>query len=782
MNSIVQNLIQTFTGLPAGNHRRTVLFPYPVLAMTGFLVMGFLLGEQWSIPHYSLVLFMLVSLLAAVVFFSKNVGFFLTMTIFWLSAGALLFGLVFEVPMLRLLPMNGKHLTLEGHLEWDGRRFFLRDIKGFPGYAPSLLVKPGRGADLATDGINVQLSGRFRLINSFANPGVTDLFDFWWKRRVFGEITAESLTVLEEQALMRTVLSGIHRFRERFFAGWEKDLGETYPLFAALVWGERGEAFDRYFEVLRKSGIYHAFSVSGLHMALFGGLVLLIFQGYAPVKKISWVSAIVFSFVYLIFCGFVPSAFRAWLMFALFLIGRQLGRSVAAINFLCLAFVIMLFLQPETVFHAGAQLSFTATGGILLVSDLAARLSAGGHGLFRYLKGSTTVSLGVFSTSLPVLILHGFSFSSLSFLGNLLLMPVIQITIGLTFLGTVLGVWQGLRMFILPLIRFFLSFSLGLATWFTDHIPYLYWDFTSRAKQWEGLYVWLLMIACLLVLYLRKRPGKLMVALVGVVVFFLLLVVFQPGPLFEFWVLDVGQGLGTAVLYGERAVVFDSGGIVRNYGNVGASVLSPFLRYQGIEAIEAIFITHPHQDHQAGTGPLMENYPVEMVFYRKNGAPLEARNVSPIEDPARFFFADRILVQVYPVDGPKVNDQALVFRIELPGLSVLVSGDIEEEGMRQLFRYGTHNIEADVLVMPHHGQYTPEVRELLLRSGSSFAIISVGENRYGHPDYRTLKLLHEMDITTFVTERDGGVRMVPKPDGWRIETFGKSGIRTVDQE
>jgi len=778
----VKELVSTFYRNATSVHSTpwSHIFRYPMVLLVCTLVAGFLFQEAFPLP-----LSTVLALLGAGMFLLGwgvwtgclfPAGFFLQ----WFAAGALLFFLVFQLPMDTLVSLRGEHVTFEGYVVSDGGRTVLRGVRGFSLYPPSLFLRTGRGGPRLPEAGTVRVSGRLRLITSCANPGVTDFFEFWWKRRIMGDFTVDHVTVIAGAPWWHRLHERMNQWREKYFDAWRAELGTTYPLFSALLWGERGEEFYRETEWLRRTGVYHAFCVSGLHMGLFGALALIFLRACFPTSRYGYILAVGFAFGYLLFCGVVPSAFRAWLMLSLYLVGKFMGRNSLGVTFLVAAFLTMFLIQPETIFHPGAQLSFASTAGIVLFSDFLAKVSLQGGVVRGYLTANVGLTAAVLFTGLPFLISNGFSFSSHSFLGNIFILPMVQATVLCIFLTVPFGYIPGSIPVLAGVSGALLRGITSVSSFLVERIPYLYLDFGIRAQRYQGLALWIAVVAALCIWKSGKDSKKIMYIVLLTACVLVVTGALSVAPHLEFWVLDVGQGLATVAVCGNRAVIFDTGGIIRTYGNIGRSVVDPFLRYRGIREVDAIFITHPHLDHQAGTVPLTESFPVGGVWYRANGAPMEGETVVGIDSMSIFAFCESIQVEVIPVYGPTVNDQALVFRVHFPGLSILISGDIEEGGMRHLFRFGSLVFSADVLIMPHHGQYTETLRELVSTSGAVSAIISVGENTYGHPDPRTLHLLEEMGVEGYVTYRDGGIRVTPSTGGLRIEEFGKRKPLTLD--
>ena len=123
-----------------------------------------------------------------------------------------------------------------------------------------------------------------------------------------------------------------------------------------------------------------------------------------------------------------------------------------------------------------------------------------------------------------------------------------------------------------------------------------------------------------------------------------------------------------------------------------------------------------------------------------------------------------------PSSGPEdaaENDSGVIGLVEVAGLRVLVTGDIELAGQQALLASGA-DVRADVLVVPHHGSAKQEPT-LIQAVGASVALIQVGErNDYGHPAAATLRLLHSSGSSVFRTDQQGAIAV--SADGRRVVT------------
>jgi competence protein ComEC len=102
------------------------------------------------------------------------------------------------------------------------------------------------------------------------------------------------------------------------------------------------------------------------------------------------------------------------------------------------------------------------------------------------------------------------------------------------------------------------------------------------------------------------------------------------------------------------------------------------------------------------------------------------------------------------------NNSSLVLLVQVRGVRILMSGDMEPEA-QQALASTLPSLRVDVLKVPHHGSSYQDA-DLLSTLRARLAVVSVGRgNDYGHPALSTLGLLRRAGMTVERTDTDGDV-------------------------
>ncbi|MDF2193606.1 ComEC/Rec2 family competence protein [Paraflavitalea sp. CAU 1676] len=174
------------------------------------------------------------------------------------------------------------------------------------------------------------------------------------------------------------------------------------------------------------TGIVHIIAVSGMHLALIYGILLMIGR-QLPTRWRRWPTLLIilttlWAFAFL--TGASPSVLRAAIMFTCLLIGRELPVRHSLYNALAISAFLLLWYDPWLCFDVGFQLSYAAVFGILLFNEPVYRLFVIKNRLLNQVWKLISLTLAAQILTLPLCLYHFHQFPNLFLLTNLVAVPL----------------------------------------------------------------------------------------------------------------------------------------------------------------------------------------------------------------------------------------------------------------------------------------------------------------------------------------------------------------------
>ena len=575
--------------------------------------------------------------------------------------------------------------------------------------------------------------------------------------------------------------------RERLLNRVADHPAEAAVLVALLV-GDQSGIEDATWEVLRRTGISHLVSVSGLHVTMFAwlaqGLVGWLWRRQAtwmvrvPTPTAARWGGLALAAAYAGLAGWAIPAQRTVWMLAVAVVLRTRACDWPGWLVWLAAGGVVLLAEPWALLQASFWLSFVAVG-LLMLSDTEA--DPRGHDerlhpnpipvladprqsgpwcrqarLVVRLLGQAVRSQGVATWGLAPLSL--WFFQSLSMAGlvvNLMAIPLFSFVITPLVLLGALGDGASVAWDVAARI---------LAVWMAA---------LHAVAAWPGA-VWV------------QAPVPLGVLLVGIAGVALsvtplpaawrlggclcVLPVLWPPSQVPRWgqmavtVVDVGQGSAVIVRTRGHTLLFDAGPALGPVADAGQRVITPLLHQMGVQRLDRLVLSHGDQDHVGGAASLMGAWPVGEVLspllpnhtlHRQATARADAGH-QPCHRGLTWVWSGVTFTVLHPEQGQfddrpgrgttvaaaSSNARSCVLRVEdAQGHALLMTGDIEAAQEADLVaRMDPALLRADALVAPHHGSLSSSSELFLDAVKPRLVWVQSGFlNRYGHPHATVLE-------------------------------------------
>lgn len=136
----------------------------------------------------------------------------------------------------------------------------------------------------------------------------------------------------------------------------------------SILTGDRRYLDPELRSLYTNAGISHVLALSGLHIGIIAGLIMLLLfpLNFVGRYKLRLILTTIFLWAYAFISGCAPSTLRASVMITFVIIGLILERKSIALNALLASGFIILLIDPFDIFDIGFQLSFICVGSILL--------------------------------------------------------------------------------------------------------------------------------------------------------------------------------------------------------------------------------------------------------------------------------------------------------------------------------------------------------------------------------------------------------------------------------
>jgi competence protein ComEC len=564
-----------------------------------------------------------------------------------------------------------------------------------------------------------------------------------------------------------------------------------------------------------QTGTTHLLAISGLHLSIMAGIMLSIgIWLFGKRRHIYIWLALGVIWLYAILTGFNPPIVRGAIMASLFLSAELLGRQRTAITSLAFAAAVMVGIDPPILFDAAFQLSFLAMAGLIFIAPplrgLGQRMvkaTLGEKGLAASLGNIVSDGFSVtLAATIAVWPLIGYYFGVVSLVGPIATFLALLALPAIIVIGAVAGI---VGLFLVPLAQgigwiawLFNSYTLfvvgGLAALPISSVEVIsvspafiavYYcvliavvglvrgrGWGEKAKSWLGAGArgfsrlpWRWVIPPLLIL----------AALTSVAA------ITMPDDELHVSFLDIGQGDAILIQRGNQQVLIDGGPspqtLTRELGE-----RMPFWD----RTIELVVLTHPHDDHLSGLVEVLKRYRVEQVFYPDldydSSLYEEWRRLIDEKDIASTLaqagqeidLGDGVKMTVlHPpatlLEGTDsdLNNNSAVLRLKLGQVSFLLTGDIEWEAEFRLIAHGAE-LSCTVLKVAHSGSYSSTTPDFLAIASPQLAVISVGDNLYGHPHNEVVERLETSlgEENVFRTDEQGTIEFTTDGEElWVVE-------------
>ena len=228
--------------------------------------------------------------------------------------------------------------------------------------------------------------------------------------------------------------------------------------------------------------------------------------------------------------------------------------------------------------------------------------------------------------------------------------------------------------------------------------------------------------------------------------------------------IDVGQGDAALVVCDDKTMLIDGG------KPSASSIIYTYLKNLNIDYLDYIVASHADDDHISGLSAPLAKMKVGNVIAPETEA--DTRSYNSLKTKTE----EQGLTIQHPKPGDSIdlgsskiefygpitesesdrNNGSIVMKIIYGDTSFLFTGDAEREEEQEILNAG-YDLSTTVLKVGHHGSKNSTTYPFLREIMPQYAVISVGDNSYGHPTEDTLSRLRDADVKVYRTDMQGDI-------------------------
>lgn len=621
-----------------------------------------------------------------------------------------------------------------------------------------------------------------------------------------GRLQVMSVRVLPQRPGLRSRLRlAAELHLERLFGT------QRWPLAAALTVSPEAALPAELRATFRTSGLTHILSISGFHVAILAGALIVILRACRLGPDASRIAGTVLVVLYVWVLGYPAPALRSAALLVVWCWARARQRPPLPAALLASTALAVALVDPWAVLEPGPWLSFGGVWGCTAASGWWSRLTseARSRRSRRALRWLTPVSVSVGATlaTSPVQALAFGTITPVGILANLAAIPLAAFAVPALALALAIAS--------LPLPG-----AMALAA-YPAAAGGLALDGLERAASWAAGVSWATFTA----------EPRVPIAVIGAAVGYWLL---RPGPrrrragavlaarlmrcgalvlAAACWVpvfggasggdgdggltlhfLAVGQGDATAIRTPHGQWLLIDGGPRMGEADAGARYVVPFLRRHGVRRLAVLVASHGDADHLGGVPAVLEALPVDVAVEQgmADGRPLYREFLGDVVKgggrwhaarAGEHFAIDGVTIRIWHpdsatiADGWEANENSVVLTVEYGAFRALFGGDAGRP--MEALRAGAIGA-VTLLKVGHHGSRSASGPDWLAALRPALCIIEVGDdNRYGHPHAEVVERLERARCGVWRTDRQGIITVQTDGRTVRVAAGGRDSTITV---
>ncbi|MGM0445093.1 MAG: DNA internalization-related competence protein ComEC/Rec2 [Bacillota bacterium] len=540
----------------------------------------------------------------------------------------------------------------------------------------------------------------------------------------------------------------------------------------ALILGEKSNLDDNWSKYFRKAGANHLLAISGLHVGFLSLFIISLLNLFNFSVFIKNNILTIILLVYIVMTGLRASVLRASLLVIIYRYLKQFKINIDFYSILSIVLFIILIINPYQLFSIGLKLSFLVLLSIVVWTKI----------FNKYMHSSIAVSLAAQIGSIPLTAYYFNTVNPSGIITNLWAVPLVSIIVFFVLTHFLISLILPFITELTGSIIFLLSSVLKKGVTLMSTLPSA--EILVIKPSLVNVFLYYIFVF-LLGYYIQnnnfKKVNLFFIKIILIMILATILILYFINPadndLLEIYCLDVGQGDSIFVdLPNDKNILVDTGSI-----NSVQNIVVPFLLSKRIRYLDYLIISHFDSDHSSDINYLIKNNfvrnlivskKVDLDYMSKQEIIKKAKskniNIYWADYEDKLNFDSSYIDFISPMADKNLesrNNNSIVFRLKYKEFEVLFTGDIEKKVENLLLnKISKNRLKSDILKVSHHGSRTSSTLSFIKKVNPVHALISVGVNKFGHPDQKVLDRFKQNKVNIWRTDKKGAV--IIKTDGF----------------
>ena len=243
-------------------------------------------------------------------------------------------------------------------------------------------------------------------------------------------------------------LNGVRKYILEIFDNLFITEENLYAFSRAAVLGEKAEVSKDMKDKFKYTGLAHLIVISGTHISLVVIGIVKILDGLSLGYRFKYLMAFAALTFYCALIGFSPGILRAYIMGAMMILARILFEQEDSKKSLLVSFIVIIVLNPYSLFDISMQLSYAAVVAIIFVNPEFKKiyqekiLDKIKNEVLRNTVDLIFLSLTIQITSIPLFLYYFEKLPLFSFLLNIVGIPIGTVVIQCLFFAVLLNIFK----------------------------------------------------------------------------------------------------------------------------------------------------------------------------------------------------------------------------------------------------------------------------------------------------------------------------------------------------